>query len=257
MAATIATIDTHRERMLQHLRDGRGYQFLAIADPYLAHYPDDDYIRLMAVREYLALNLVEPARDLLEVDAAVAALPPELATLRESLESLPRTIIPWSRLAPQFEANLTALSDRGVDVAVIRRAWTDHEARYELILDRNNLHQVRHRDDNGTWQWFPFLGDHGAVDNARPMPEGIGANMPGPYLFEGLGMGWFFERVYHATRNTFLGYSCALFVVEPQPASLAVALHLNDWRDVLADRRVFLFVGESCAAEQRRAGDKD
>jgi len=258
MTASSATIDAHRERMLQHLRDGRGYQFLAVADPYLARYPDDDYIRLMTAREYLALNLVEPARELLEVDTTIAALPPELTTLRDSLESLSGTNIAWSRFTPQFEANLKALSDRGVDADLIRQGWIEHGAGYELFRDRNNLHQVRHRqDNNGSWRWFPFLGDHRAVDHARPLPDGIGGNMPGPYLFEGLGMGWFFERVYHATRNTFLGYSCAMFVVEPRPANLAVALHVRDWRDILADRRVIFCVGPSNADQLRRAWEED
>ncbi len=257
MTTTTATINTHREQLLRHLRDGHGYQFLTIAEPYLFHCPDDDYVRLMAVREYLSLNLVEPARDLLDVDPNVAMLSPELATLRDSLQSLPTTARSWTRFGPQFEANLAALSDRGVDVSVIRGAWTEQAASYRLFLDRNNRYQVRHREDNGRGRWFPFLGDHHAVDNARPMPDGIGANMPGPYLFEGLGMGRFFERVYRATHNTFLGYSCALFVVEPRAASLAVALHLNEWRDILADRRVLLFAGESYADQLHRAWEED
>jgi hypothetical protein len=249
--------DTHRERMLQFLREGRGYQFLNIAEPYLAQCPDDHYIRLMAVREYLALNLIEPARSLLDVEPAVVELPAELAELRESLQSLPGAAIPWSSFTAQFEANLTALSDRGVDVAPIRQAWSGEQPRFELFRDRNKVYQVRRYDGNSSWRWFPFLGDHRVVDFVRAMPEGIGANMPGPYLFEGLGMGWFFERVYHATRNTFLGYSCALFVVEPQPASLAVVLHLRDWREILADARVHLFVGLSCANQLVRAWEED
>jgi hypothetical protein len=124
MTVSTIPVDAHRERMLQFLRDGRSYQFLSIADPYLAQCPDDPYIRLMAVREYLALNLIEPARSLLDVEPAVVELPAELAELRESLQSLPGAAIPWSSFTAQFEANLTALSDRGVDVTPIRKAWS-------------------------------------------------------------------------------------------------------------------------------------
>jgi hypothetical protein len=64
-------------------------------------------------------------------------------------------------------------------------------------------------------------------------------------LFEGLDIGFFFRRVYDATLRTFLNFSCALFVVEPDPAFLALVFHLHDWSDLLRDLRVFLFAGES------------
>jgi hypothetical protein len=83
--------------------------------------------------------------------------------------------------------------------------------------------------------------------------------MPGPYLFEGLNLGWLFRRVYDATRDTFLGYSCPLFVVEPEPALIALILHLHDWTDICSDPRVFWFLGASCTERLRTfwAGEPD
>ena len=65
----------------------------------------------------------------------------------------------------------------------------------------------------------------------------------GPFSFEGLGQGTYFRRVYQATLDTFLGYSCALYVVEPDPAFLAMALHLHEWGELLADDRIHCFIG--------------
>jgi len=67
--------------------------------------------------------------------------------------------------------------------------------------------------------------------------------MPGPYLFEGIDLGHLFARIYHHTRHSFLNYNCALFVVEPDPALLALALCVHDWTDLLADPSVFIFTG--------------
>jgi hypothetical protein len=113
------------------------------------------------------------------------------------------------------------------------------------------------RDDQGGWRWIPFLGDHGAVDEARALPEDVGTITPLPCLFEGLDLGHFFERLHRATKDTFLGYSCALFVVEPDPAVFAVVLHLRDWGELLADRRVFVFFGDSCTERLCQAWETD
>jgi hypothetical protein len=59
---TTLTVDAHREQMLALLNAGRPYDFLNMAVAYLKVCADDDFVRLMAVREYLALNLTVPAR---------------------------------------------------------------------------------------------------------------------------------------------------------------------------------------------------
>ncbi|MGB2984285.1 MAG: glycosyltransferase [Phycisphaerae bacterium] len=251
------TVEAHREQMLRWLEADRGYEFLTVAAPYLDACPDDHYVRLMAIREYLKLDLVVPARELLDVELSTVELPPELTTIRESLAMVGGAPIPWSRQAERFEANLAALGKRGVAVAPIREAWTDKSDQYEWFRDKNGLDQVRMRDGGNRWRWIPRLGDHRAVDEAQALPQDIGKNTPGPYLFEGLDLGWYFERVYKATQDTFLGYSCALFVVEPDAAALALVLHLHNWREILSDQRVFWFIGDSCTDGLRRAWDND
>lgn len=256
MMATL-TVDSHREQMMRLLEAGRSYEFLTLAAPYLNVYPDDAYARLMAIREYVRLGLIVPARELLEVETKPGDLPPEFASIRESLATVSGAAIPWSLSVKRFEDNLASLSDRGVDVTTISEAWAAGHAGYQRFRDANGLDQVRMRDGEGRWRWIPRLGDGKSVDAARPLPEGVGELMPGPYLFEGLDLGWYFQRVYEATCNTFLGYSCALFVVEADPTMLALVLHLHDWRAILSDARVFWFIGDSCTSRLRQVWQDD
>lgn len=257
MTTQTVSLDAHRETILGHLRAGRGYQFLTTVDGYLEAAADDAYVRLMAVREYLGLGLIPPAHDLLNDDAAGVESSAELLALREQVAALEGLPFSWGDFSPTFDANLTALSNRGVDVMLIRQTWSRSETEFQLFRDRHGVHQIRRRLNNRAWRWTPYLGNHRAVDDARPLPESIGKPMPGPFLFSGLGMGRFFERVYEATLDTFLGYSCALYIIEPDAAALSAFLHLHDWTTLLGDPRVFLFVGDNWRDQALAAWDAD
>jgi len=254
---TTLTVGDHREQMLALLNAGRGYEFLNLAVPYLETRTDDDFVRLMAAREYLTLNLVLPARELLEAAFIEGNGSSDLETVRCSVSMLPALPVPWSRYANRFEENLAALSQRGEEAARIREAWSRHGTDFQLFIDRNRAPQVRRRNAQAKWSWVLSLANHRTADDNRPLPDDIKQITPGPYLFEGLGCGRFFERVYEATHDTFLGYSCPLFVVEPDAAALAVVLYLNDWRRILSDPRVLLFVGDDCLDRLRRCWDAD
>lgn len=257
MTTQTVKIETHKEVMLDRLRAGRDYEFLTMAQPYLDVRPEDAYVRLMASRSYLKLGLVPAARELLDRVPPAIALPPEFEAVRAALADLPGGPIPWRTHKERFDANLGALAKRGIDVSAIREAWGQHESDYQLFRDEKGAEQVRECDAAGRWDWFPTLCDHDVADAERALPDGISANMPGPYAFEGLGLGGYFERIYRKTVDTFLGFSCALLVVEPRPARLAALLHLRDWEALLSDERVMLFVGEGCMEALRAAWDND
>ena len=38
-----------------------------------------------------------------------------------------------------------------------------------------------------------------------------------------------------------------MYIVEPSPVALAIALHIHDWRDLLRDPRVKFFIGEGAS----------
>lgn len=254
---TATTLDTHREQMLAQLAGGDAYGFLTMAHPYLRTCPDDGYVRLMVVREYLKLGLIAAGRDTLEQATSAGELSEQFASLAASVRAIAGGSIGWDDGRQLFQANLAALQQRGIDTESIERAWADRSCDFERFVDQNGVTQIRRIHANGVWDWIPALRDHEGADQAQPLPEGLPGRMPGPYIFSGLGQGGFFERVYRATQNTFLGFSCALFVVEPDPASFAMVLHLRDWRDILSDERVFLAVGEEWEALLGRTWPND
>ena len=255
---TVATASHERAQLEELLRRGRTYDFLTLAQPYLDQVPHDVEIRLRMVQEYLKLGLFAPARALLDDDASVPAESrSEIRNLKDSLARMHGEPIPWATYDDRFEANLAALSDRGIDVRPIRESWAIRRNSLELWSDKNRAMHVRRRNDDGRWGWAPFFADHKALENARQMPEGIDELMPGPYVFEGLNFGWFFERVYRATHNTFLGYSAAIMIVEPDLDALAIPLHLHDWRELISDERVFWHLGGGCLERFRNSFELD
>ena len=245
---TVAT-NALREDMIRRLRAGEADAFLTLSTAYISACPDDHYVRLMAIGEYLKIGLIRPAKELLEDHQTSGLLPPEFESVRESLLTVQDAAVSWSALSGRFETNLAALQERGVAVQPIREAWASAHRAYELFHDNRGLDQVRKRGETGRWQWVPRLGDHRAQAEAYPLSPDATSETPGPYLFEGLDLGWLFERIYRSSTDSFLGYSCALFVVEPDPAALAVVFHLRDWARMLSDPRVFFFTGVDCVAD--------
>ena len=237
---TMVTVDAHRDTMMAHLQAHRPKDFLNLATPWLCRFPEDDQVRLLAARELINFGLVELAVGLLK---DYDTLSPEIPAIRRSLENLKPSRVLWATYQNRFEENLQTLGTRGVDVDAIRCAWHQHAETLSCFRDRTGQLQVLWQPDASAQQWIPYFGDHDAVDRKRPLPIEKGELTPGPYLFDGLGLGGFFERLYKATMDTFLGYSCALYVIEPDPLWIALVLHLRDWRSMLADTRIFWLIG--------------
>jgi hypothetical protein len=198
-----------------------------------------------AIRGYAELGFYGPARELLDRLDPAARQSPELAAVRAKLAHHRTGQLSWTTCAGRFRRNLEILLRRDGGFAVIAQAWADAADQYELYRAADGNYQVCRRDSGGR-RWLPALADHQAWARQQQLQHDEKALMPEPYLFEGLGRGHYFRRVYRATLDTFLGYSCALYVVERDPLPLAICLHLHDWREVLADPRVMIFVGDDC-----------
>lgn len=222
------------------------YALLNIALAKLKQDSVNDEARLSAIREYLTLHLVLPAKELLDQWSPDGIDHAAVQPLRDVIRKLHGGPILWSARQRRFEANLCALRQRGVAVGSIQESWRAAADRHQAFCDVNGQIQARRLTPAGQWEWLPALGPFTAEEQRRALPDDIKSIMPGPYLFDGIGVGHYFERVYKATVNTFLGYSCALYVLEPDTARLALQLHLHDWTTILADDRVFLFHGLDC-----------
>jgi len=67
---------------------------------------------------------------------------------------------------------------------------------------------------------------------------------PAPIIFDGCSHGLFLQHVATTTARSFLGYSCALYLLEPDPLALAIALRIADLRELLMSGRLRVFTGE-------------
>lgn len=215
------------------------YEALNRALDALSQRPRDPGARVDAIRAYLRVGLGGPAAELLGEAGGL----PEIDALRAAARRLSGRQV-WGKRAGLFEANLCVLGERGVDVETIRRAWREARDRFELFVDVHGVEHVRIRGRAGGATWLGHrVEDHRTVAAAAALPDDFRETMPGPFLFEGIGLGHLLLRVWRETRRTFHSFSAALYIVEVAPEWIGLALHLHDWSECLGDPAVLLFVG--------------
>lgn len=197
-----------------------------------------------AIRAYAALGLWAPAAALLAGLDSASAPTGELDAIRATIQSQGTGRVDWAACQGRFKRNLAVLLKQDPRFGRVEEAWTASRPHYELFRATDGNYQIAQAADGGRRQWVPALRDHKAWALQQPLQHQEGVLMPAPYLFEGLGMGHYFRRVYEASKDTFLGYSCALYVVERDPVAFAISLHLHDWRAMFEDPRVMIFIGE-------------
>lgn len=162
-------------------------------------------------------------------------------------------LIPWSSRARRYNANLAALLARYPQYASLMPASEALAERYELHLASDGNALVFNRAAKHVWDgWLLGLADHRAAiaswqfdkrQNPTPMPA----------VFDGAGYGWLLPHALATTANSFLTYSCAFYLVEPDPAALAILLHLHDWQALLTAPRLRLFIGPSAGDDSAKA----
>ncbi|MCH7812847.1 MAG: hypothetical protein IID40_02380 [Planctomycetes bacterium] len=229
------------------------YEYLNAALAHLARHPGDaDDVRLQAAQAFLQLGLAAPAHELLETAGPAVQGHPEFSRM---LTRIPASLgrRSWASRKTRLQRNLDVLARGGFAVEAIAQRWEEVSQQYELYVDNRGVEQVRFRPTGQAGVWLPLLGDHRRLAAAAPLPPDHEQLMPGPYVFEGLDLGWTFARIWEQTADTFLGYSSALYVVEPEAALIALVLHLHDWTKLLADPRVKLFVGPDCTGQFEQA----
>ena len=151
-------------------------------------------------------------------------------------------LVPWSSRARRFAANLAALELRTPQGAAFVRNAAAGLSRYELHLAADGNFQVFDTQQPPHLAWLGGMLDHKGQTRLLQFDRKL-TPVPNPVAFDGVGFGWLFTHVLESTANTFLNYSCALYVLEPDPLALAMLLHMHDWRAIIAQPRVRWFIG--------------
>ncbi len=156
-------------------------------------------------------------------------------------------LIPWTSRARRFAANIKALEWHvPAAAALVAEAGKDLSA-YELHQAADGNYQVldtRLPVING---WVGGLANHKATalawqfDRSKP-------SLPLPVAFDGVAFGWPLLRVLETTANSYLTYSCAVYVLESEPLLVAMLFHMHDLQEILRGRRTKWFVGTDPSA---------
>ncbi len=220
--------------------------------PVLAAGPGDHGEWLLGYLRALAkLGLNEAAVDLIDRVILPRQDNPAVRDLGASLRQAPTGRYDWSSRRRRFNANLDALAQRDHELAqTVRDAWASSADRCELHRCSDGNYQVRWSGAPWPPRWMPFLDDHRSLA-ARRVDTTRRGLLPTALLFEGVGLGWEVQQGYAKTAKVFFEASAAIYIVEHHPEALAIALHLHDWRELLADPRLRWFVGPDAVSQFR------
>lgn len=212
--------------------------------PALGHY----------ARALCTLGLVPAARRILQsIIANHLPLAPTAQAILEQIPAPPSTpstvgsgAIPWTSRQRRFQANLRALATRHPQFADLADQFNQVSTQYELYQAQDGNYQILNVAAPSPWQgWLGTLQDHKALSTAWT-PQRAPDSITLPVAFHGLGFGWLFLHVAKLTERAYLNYSCALYVLEPQPAALAMVMHLHDLREIFSHPRLRLYLGTDC-----------
>ncbi|MBI4579580.1 MAG: hypothetical protein HY718_07760, partial [Planctomycetes bacterium] len=223
------------------------YLFLSVVGEYLAEVPDDDQIRATAMRLALQKRLFSVAEEYARGCPASSPAYDQIRGVAEQFAAHRTDLLDWNTTDACFARNLHALRQRGPDGIAqadeVERAWRNMPPNRTLhrAADGNSL--VRASRQDGLRIWIPaaqdFLGAGEAIDeNVNFRGEFVS-----PFLLDGVGIGCLVPRLHAATDCTYLHYSPAIYIIEPNVRALALALRLFDWSAALADDRVVLKAG--------------
>ncbi|HSW44619.1 MAG TPA: glycosyltransferase [Phycisphaerae bacterium] len=243
----MSSVSDLRQQIERLLQSADPYPFLAVVEDYLAAVPVDDAIRARAVSLLAGKGLLSVGAEVARGCPPASANAADLHRAAQQLGAVQTDMIEPRTTEKRFHANLEALRGRGGEFGgladEVERAWRD--GRGEITLHRvsdGNLLARAVRSD-GRRIWLPEALDFAnriEVLSANPKWQGV---LVPPFLIEGVGAGWFIPRLHAATRCTYLTYSPAIYVVEPNLRALAAVLNLHDWSGVLSDERVYVFGG--------------
>ncbi|MGD8453165.1 MAG: hypothetical protein PVJ57_15210 [Phycisphaerae bacterium] len=225
-------------------RTGNQTQFIQLASTALAQGVQHDELCLLAVQCLAERGLLRRAAALAEGLSPAVRDAPDFAQLRRVLETgTPGGQVAWHRFAGQFAANLDVLRRRYDWADRLAEAWQEARPHLELHVTRDAVWQVYDSRENAAGGWRPCFGDHRPLPPADEFAAQFRGKILVPFVIDGVGLGYHLPWLHAATADTMLGATALIYQVEASLPALAVAMHLHDWRELIADPRVRLCAG--------------
>ena len=186
-----------------------------------------------------------------------AARPPGLVRIRVTRPPAELTWTPLPALAARFDANVNALADQDAELAARLRAHTPTDPHFIAVTAGAVCIGTRPVADAPV-QLRPatFPPPRAAATIDALFPNGACTE---PVLVAGEDLGWLWDRLYRLPCRSpdFVGFRPPLYFAIAHLQRLWLILHLQDWQDLLADRRVRLFVGSDAIAQFGRCMSRD
>lgn len=153
--------------------------------------------------------------------------------------------VAWASRKRRFAANIAALAETSPDLAALPAFWDAAQSRYELYLAADG--NVLVYDTQVTSPFAAVLGSlrNHMADATQWTYQKSGPQLLMPIAMSGAGYGWLLTRILETTTKTFVNYSCAIYLVEPDPAAICMLLHVQDLRST--PERLRFFVGDAAA----------
>ena len=253
MTTAANTYGEARERLMGLAEHPDPYLFLNCVGDYLRALPLDDQVRATAMRLAVHLRLFSVAEEFALACPPSSSSHGALQALAEQFAVRRTDCIEVSTTDACLAKNLQVLAGRGESGARIAEQVevAAGEMPPELTLlqagDGNLLARAARRD--GQRIWLPAAQDFRGKTEAIAEEVSFRGDFVAPFLVDGVGAGWLVPRLYAATQNTYLSYSPAIYVIEPNLRALALVLRLHDWSEALADERLLLAAGASAWAD--------
>lgn len=207
--------------------------------------PADAELRFHQAAAFARLGLSTAARETLAalVSGRNGAAPAPWATLQRTVAAMPDDRVSLDERVRTAEANLAVLRARGIDLADAERAWRERTAIESWFRTRDG--NIVRRDESGRWTLW---GDELGRARACPMPKGVDGSEVAPFYLEGIDPPWLLRRVAeHATLRAD-GAWARIVLVQRDVGQFIDGLACADLRDVLAQPRLRVLLGENAGA---------
>lgn len=239
-------------------RAGDVAQFINAASAALSDGVNDDELRLVLIRRLAEQGLARRAAEVAKGCSESLRSDPQFAAMSRTLEAArPNGSAPWTRFAGRFDKNTSALRLHCGWVDELVETWARERDRLELHQTRDGVFQVFHRREKQEGYWRPVFGDPVPKPSADELAKQFKNQIHSPIALVGVGLGWHLPWLCAATKDTLLGATPVIYQIEHSLAAVGVALHLNDWRDVLNDPRVRLCCGSDAYEQFERMVEDD